>query len=152
LVPLTNVSFGITNGLFHQDDPGAADFGWTTRGDVTVTGGVAELTEGELRSSALMQPFFVPPDAEILRFTIFDAVLGSQLGKAPDAFQVALLDPHTLLPLAGTADGIDHTDALLNIQSDGTYYAGSRVTISGIAEAGGILGDGGPRRDPLHAF
>ena len=40
----------------------------------------------------------------------------------PDSFEVALLDPLTLTPLVNTDIGLTETDALLNIQNDGTTY------------------------------
>ncbi|MCH5373555.1 MAG: hypothetical protein JJ992_06230, partial [Planctomycetes bacterium] len=67
LVPLDGVTFGIRNGLFSQD---GGD--WTTRGSVMFKDGAALIEEGREYSSALMQPFFVPDDAQLLRFTIFD--------------------------------------------------------------------------------
>ena len=51
------------------------------------------------------------------------ATLGAAANRAPDAFEAALLDARTLKPLTQTAAGLTATDAFLNIQSDGTFFA-----------------------------
>src|SRR5205823_379103 len=108
-------------------------------GAVTVGGGVATLQEGDRINTALMQAFFVPAGATTLRFTIVSAALGANPGLPPDAFEVALLDAHTLQPLAGTV-AMSGTDALLNVQADGSYTVGAGVTIAHLQDNGGILG------------
>src|SRR5262249_45901060 len=133
-----------TNGAFDIANPAAPDFGWTTRGSVNIGGGVATLSEGGRVGTALMQPFFVPAGATTLRFTIVSATLGAGAGLPPDAFEAALLDARTLQPRAGVAS-LSGTDALLNIQHDGSYRTAPGVSILHLTENGGILGAGVPR-------
>ncbi len=80
-----------------------------------------------------------------MRFTVDAALLVSADGLPPDAFEVALLDANTLQPLTQTAAGLASTDAFLNVQSDGSYFASPEVTISNLGQNGGILGSAVPR-------
>jgi hypothetical protein len=55
-------------------------------------------------------------------------------GSGPqDAFEVALIDPATMTALTGVV-GLSGTDALLNIQADGTVLAAASVQISGLVD------------------
>src|SRR5262249_9522176 len=136
---LDHVSIGVTNGQFDDNDSTTSGFGWSTRGAVTVAGGAATLTEGGRVTTALMQPFFVPAGARVLRFTIESATLGATPGLPPDAFEAALLDPRTLQPVLGTPP-LSGSDALLNVQPDGSFTAASSVVIDNLKDNGGILG------------
>ncbi|MCA9140961.1 MAG: putative Ig domain-containing protein, partial [Planctomycetales bacterium] len=137
LIPTDNAQFGIQDGDFEM-----GGVGWTTRGDVNIDNGIAVLSEDTREFSGLLQSFFVPQDAKFLRFTILDFQLGSAEFHAPDAFEVSIVDPNTLQPLLGTANGLTDSDALLNVQSDGTIFTADGVTIYA---AGGIFGNGSPR-------
>ena len=90
------------------------------------------------------QTFTIPEDANNLQFTLVDVDLsnppllpGEGLGERsinpPDSFEVALLDPLTLTPLVNTDIGLTETDALLNIQNDGTTYFSNNVRIGGLS-------------------
>ncbi len=145
LAPLTNPGFGITNGDFAVSQPDAAGFGWTERGQVAVAGGGATLLDGGTVSTALTQAFFIPAGVTTLRFTLDSVLLASAAGLPPDAFEVALLHAQTLQPLTQTVAGLGSTDALLNVQSDGSYFVSPQVTISNVSQNGGILGSTVPR-------
>src|SRR5262249_12935086 len=142
--PINNPTFGITNGRFDVQ-PGQAGFGWSVRGQASVAGGAAVLEEDARVTTALTQPFFVPAGVTTLRFTIVSAALGAEAGQPPDAFEVALLNATTLQPLVGTAVGLTGTDAFLNAQSDGRFFAGPGVSVSGLGQGGTLVGPGGVR-------
>ena len=112
---------------------------------MTIASGLATLQEGGRVNTALTQPFFIPAGVTTLRFTIDSATLGDAPDRPPDAFEAALLDARTLQPLTQTAAGLADTDAFLNIQSDGTFFASPQVTIIGADQNGGLLGDNVPR-------
>ena len=145
LAPTTNPVFGITNGDFSVIDPTAPGFGWTTRGQVTVANGSATLLDGGPINTALTQAFLIPNGTTTLSFLIDSATLGESPNMPPDAFEVALLNARTLQPLTSTVTGLSDTDAFLNVQSDGTYFASPLVTIANLTQNGGILGDTMPR-------
>jgi YD repeat-containing protein len=145
LAPITNPGFGITNGDFSVTDPNNSGFGWTTRGQVTIASGEATLQEGGQVSTALTQAFFIPAGATTLSFLIDSATLAAAANRPPDAFEVALLDAKTLQPLTPAATGLADTDAFLNVQSDGTLFAGPGATVLNLDRNGGILGNTVPR-------
>ncbi|MGH3427009.1 MAG: Ig-like domain-containing protein, partial [Mycobacteriales bacterium] len=144
LVALNNVSIGVTNGQFTDSNPADPGFGWTTRGAVTVANGAATLTEGSHVTTALLQPFFVPAGAKVLRFTIDSTTLGAASGLPPDAFEAALLDPKTLQPVDGVVPQ-GGSDALLNVQADGTFTVAPSMQVLNLQDNGGILGSAVPR-------
>ena len=122
---------GITNGDFEQllDQ-------WNHRGTVQATqfttSTAVTLTEDSPILSQLSQTFVIPQDASqrYLTFDLLETTLGSTTHRPPDAFEVALLDATTLKPLVGTAIGLTNTDALLNLQSNGTLYLDDDVTVT----------------------
>ncbi|NEQ48475.1 MAG: PKD domain-containing protein [Leptolyngbya sp. SIOISBB] len=122
---------GITNGDFE-----ALLEQWHSRGAVATTqlptSTAVSLTEDSPLLSQLSQTFIVPEDLDqrFLTFDLIDTTLGSTEHRPPDAFEVALLDTLTLQPLVGTAIGLTHTDALLNLQADGTLYTDDDVTVT----------------------
>ena len=117
----------ITNGNFSGATPEAALTGWVAQGNVRVDGGVVTLGEsaGGQTSAVqaavqthLAQLFMLNPGDRALTFTIDARGLAAHpngIGPA-DAFEVALLDPNTEVPVLGTT-GLSHTDALLNVQA-----------------------------------
>ena len=124
----------VTTPLANGDFADAA--GWTAVGGAVVTDGVGRLAEDDRVLTALRQGFAVPAGAESLIFTIVTAALGTTADMPPDAFEVALLDPVTGASLLGALGGLDLSDAMLNLQADGTLYLAPGVTISGDPLAG----------------
>ena len=136
----------ITNGDFSISNPTTDNFGWNTRGANSIESGQAILTEDSPFLSNFTQTFTVPEDANNLQFTLVEIGLGSENASSappassaspafptpPDSFEVALLDPLTLTPLVNTDIGLTETDALLNIQNDGTTYFSNNVRIGGV--------------------
>ena len=137
---------GIINGDFSIADNTNNNLGWQNRGDSIIDNGQAVLTEDSPFLSNFTQTFTVPEDANNLQFTLVEIGLGSENASSappassaspafptpPDSFEVALLDPLTLTPLVNTDIGLTETDALLNIQNDGTTYFSNNVRISGV--------------------
>ena len=128
----TAVTGPLTNGAFSIADPAATGYGWTTAGGVRVEGGAAVLDESGDALARLLQNVTVPVGARALSFTILDADF-DPVGEGPqDAFEVALLDPESMGSMLGGI-GLTNTDALLNIQADGTVYKAAGVTVSGLS-------------------
>ncbi len=128
----------IVNGHFEQVDSGASDFGWVTRGMVDVSGQHAILGESPTQFASLKQSFVVPAGATSLTFLLESVSLFATAAEPVDTFEVALVDSATGLPLAGTAENLSQSDALLNLQPDGSVYFGRRVSIPGASVSGGI--------------
>ncbi|MBL7187982.1 MAG: tandem-95 repeat protein [Phycisphaerae bacterium] len=135
-VLIDDLAIGITNGTFGVSDENDPDFGWSVHGSGLVENGRAVLREGGSYFSGLSQMFIVPEGAQRLLFTIVSAGLGDSEGHPPDAFEVALLNADTMTSLAGTAGGLNNTDALLNIQPSGRTYFGSQVLVPGLNASG----------------
>ncbi|WP_353955672.1 putative Ig domain-containing protein [uncultured Sphingobium sp.] len=115
---------------FQNGDFGTAT-GWSPVGGGVVSGGVGVLAEDSRFLSSLNQKFVLPNGATEISFQIRSAVLGSNNALPPDAFEVALLDPVTGQSLLGDLDGLDLSDALLNLQADGSLYLAPGVTVTG---------------------
>ncbi|MCB1095299.1 MAG: Ig-like domain-containing protein [Verrucomicrobiae bacterium] len=130
---------GVRNGTFSEGQPGSEAFKWKQIGAVAYANGVATLSEGSLLFTDLSQTFVLPEGSKELRFTVSGLNLNSNAGGMlpPDAFEVALLDALDLTPVGGSLQGLDFTDALLNIQPDGTVRKSSRVTITGPTDGSG---------------
>jgi VCBS repeat-containing protein len=97
---------------------------WAVSGPVSpsvVTLNGVTLGEGSNRQASISQAFLVSPSDQFLSFTIKDELSRNANGPQ-DAFEVALLDAATGLPLLGTVP-ISKTDALLNRQFDGRFGA-----------------------------
>jgi hypothetical protein len=118
--------FAIENGDF------TSTTGWNLQGGTTISNGAATLTETSQKLAQLTQDLIIPAGAKRLQFTIKDnhLVLGDSSKTASDAFEVALLNSSTFKPLAGTSQGLNNTDSLLNIQANGTTYKSNKVTIT----------------------
>ncbi|MCE4540794.1 matrixin family metalloprotease [Pelomonas sp. P7] len=111
----TGVNVSLLNGSFGQSGtPNGA--GWTTQGDVSFTSDGATLGESGGRQARLLQGFAVGANDRLLSFTLAGPGLQANAGGPGDAFEVALLDADTGLPLAGHVD-LDGSDALLNRQT-----------------------------------
>ena len=125
----------VVNGQFETVDPADPDFGWTTLGAATVAGGVGRLEEDATYNSGFSQAVEIPAEATALRFTV-TADFGSTPGEIGDAFEFALIDAHTAMPLMGSAMGLTRTDAAVNVQSDGTTYLSPLASVdAGIVSA-----------------
>lgn len=117
---LLNGTFTAVNNLPESD-------GWATLGKVDFANGAATLKEVATSQTRLNQVFVVNPRDRFLSFTIAGSVLDNVTGAPDDAFEVALLDANTGQSLAG-AFSLTHSDAMLNLQADGTETAASSVT------------------------
>jgi hypothetical protein len=129
--PLTAILLAdITNGNFTETNTTKPEFGWTTRGAVTILNQEAVLTEDSPFNSNFSQSFIIPEGAKYLQFTLKNTTLGTNTPTSPgDAFEVALLNANTKQSLLNTVTGLTQTDSLLNIQNDGTAYTSSKVTL-----------------------
>jgi VCBS repeat-containing protein len=121
----------IVNGDFAVSDPASPLFGWETSGSATVEGGRGVLAENSPIAPRFMQSFSLPEDARFLIFTIEDARFDPAGNGPQDAFEVALLDPATMLSRLGGI-GLTDTDALLNLQADGSAYYAQGVYVRGL--------------------
>jgi PKD repeat protein len=122
----------LTNPAFLVTDPAAPQFGWETRGAVSVIDGAAILREDDRVLTRLAQTFTIPQGAKSLRFTIVSAGLTARDPlQPPDAFEVALLDASTYASLVGTAVGLSNTDSFMNLQPKGEVYVAPKVTLPG---------------------
>ncbi|MCA9186472.1 MAG: PKD domain-containing protein, partial [Planctomycetales bacterium] len=127
---------GPLNGTFGQSDPHHPDFGWHTIGNAAVDEGRGVLTEQGSFNAEFAQSFIVPADAMELRFTVISATLGKTALNPGDAFEVALLDAETMAPLSSIVDQLDRSDALINLQYDGTVFYSDLVSSLGLPESG----------------
>ncbi|EAZ91245.1 VCBS [Crocosphaera chwakensis CCY0110] len=130
LLTSTPLLAAIANGNFNISDPYHPNFGWKTRGATTILNGQALLTEGSPFLSNLSQTFIIPEGAKTLQFTLVDAQLGTTQSFPSDAFEVALLDAHSLTSLVDTIDELSFTDAFFNLQNTGTTYLGNDIQLT----------------------
>ena len=137
--PESEPPIGIVNGVFSVADSSHSGFGWDIVGDGSVTDGRYQLVENGTYHSGISQSFVVPAGAQSLRFTIVAADLQIDPGAPPDAFEVALLDHSTGLPLVSTLDGLATSDALLNLQSSSKLFTGPNTGVPGITASGDSL-------------
>ncbi|MBC3936228.1 cadherin-like domain-containing protein [Undibacterium sp. CY7W] len=106
---------------------------WQTLGDVRSNNTTVTLGESNQANAHLTQSFAVKQGDRYLSFTVANNGMqsngvdedGNETGP-DDAFEVALLNANTGASEAGT-DGLTHSDAILNIQSDGTEHKSSSV-------------------------
>ncbi|MFN8893229.1 MAG: Ig-like domain-containing protein, partial [Betaproteobacteria bacterium] len=103
--------------------------GWSSLGPVEVQGGQARLGESADRHARLAQAFVLQASDRTLSFTLAANGLVSNASGPRDAFEVALLDALTGAPLLGSAGrvSLSRSDALLNLQSDGTERLAASV-------------------------
>ncbi len=101
---------------------------WATQGQVSLaSGGGAILQEGAASQTRLNQVFTINERDRFLSFTLAGTALDDVHGGPDDAFEVALLEADTGRSLIG-ALSLSHTDALLNLQANGTETAAANVT------------------------
>ncbi len=106
---------------------------WQTLGDVRSNNATITLGESNQANAHLTQSFAVKQGDRYLSFTVANNGMqsngvdedGSESGP-DDAFEVALLNANTGASVVGT-DGLTLSDAILNIQSDGTEHKASSV-------------------------
>ena len=108
---------GVVNPTLMDGDFGSLN-GWLTRGDVSVADNTVTLTESPTAQTQLLQGFMLGENDRVLSFTITAQNLIRNASGPGDAFEVALLDANTGLPVVGAID-LTRSDALLNIQTDG---------------------------------
>ena len=129
----------ILNGNFAISDPASPAFGYILLGNANVTGGQGILNEGSTTQSEISQTFTIDPGVTKLVFTIAANNLTTNgAGVAPDAFEVALLDPATMRPLVGPPSGLANTDSFLNIQQTGQVFFAPGVTVPGASASGQV--------------
>lgn len=105
----------------------AGNSGWSTTGTVAFANSAALLTESATAQTRLNQLFVVGANDRYLRFTLDDIALDDVNNAPDDAFEVALIDVNSGLSLLG-GTGLTRSDALLNLQADGTEHLASSVT------------------------
>ncbi len=110
---------GILNGDFSSEN------GWNTRGQVILSQ-KAILKEGPNYLSHLSQTFTIPQGVKALQIDLLTTKLGATKLAPPDALEIALLNAQTLTPLTSTIP-LSHSDALFNLQADGTLYTSTQV-------------------------
>src|SRR5262249_26173666 len=98
--------------------------------------GQAVLNEDGRVFTGFSQTFVVPAGATTLRFILTSVHFGANGPNPPDAFEAALLDAVTGLPLLGPTSGLSNTDAFFHLQPDGQVFFGPGVTVSGPATSG----------------
>lgn len=112
---------------------------WQTAGNVSTdnNNGTITLAENSQANAHLSQSFAVKQGDRYLSFTVANNDLHSngidedgnesmQYAGPNDAFEVALLNANSGLTVAGT-DGLSRSDAILNIQTDGTEHQAASV-------------------------
>jgi len=137
--PATTAPKALVNGSFAAADATLPDFGWTLTGEASVQSGALKLTEGDRAGSRATQEFTVPQNARALRFTVKSANFAENHASPDDAFEFALIGPDGK-PVS--ANGLIKSDASLNIQSDGTVFASSRIRLAGVGQDGRVPADG----------
>ncbi|HMV69683.1 MAG TPA: cadherin-like domain-containing protein, partial [Myxococcota bacterium] len=100
---------------------------WSTTGDITFAPGAATLQETATTQTRLDQVFVLGEDDRFLSFTLSGLARHAAADGPGDAFEVALLDAGTGLSLLGPT-GLTHSDAFLNLQTDGREYQAGGVT------------------------
>ena len=121
------------NGDFSVSDPASNEFGWEITGNVVVEDGRALLGEQVSFNTQLQQGFEKSSDHDFIRFTIHSALLNATENAPGDAFEVALLDAATAESVLPPIPEWNMTsDALLNIQHDGTLSVADGVTLHGV--------------------
>ncbi|RUY54594.1 tandem-95 repeat protein, partial [Mesorhizobium sp. M7A.F.Ca.CA.001.13.2.1] len=126
----------IINGSFGVSDANTS--GWIVTGGAGIGSGVLTLNESDRSGARASQEFSIPQNALALRFTIKGARFGDRSQGPGDAFEFALIGSDGK-PIA--ADGLSKTDAALNIQSDGTVFASSRIRLTGLDQNGKLPPD-----------
>lgn len=130
---------GLLNGDFGISDPGDPGFGYTLRGGASISGGQGVLAESGATQPGIAQTFTIAPGTTALRFSIIAADLAANGSLDPiDAFEVALLDAGTGLPLVGPPVNLPNTDSLLNLQQNGEVYHAPGVTVPGAGGSGQV--------------
>jgi hypothetical protein len=137
-IPATNAQLGNADFSFGPSDAG---FAWDSVGTVSQTNGVVRLEEDSRYFSGLSQAFVKQGSSRTLSITIDGIALGRQDGLPPDAFEVALLRGASGRSAFASPDGLPGSDAIVNIQADGTIYFASGVVVSGVGVSGGRIVD-----------
>ncbi len=115
------------NAQFENTDFNSSD-GWITTGEVEFNNGSATLKEVADSHTRLNQLFVVGEHDRYLSFRVDGLALSNEGIGPDDAFEVALLNALTGETILG-GTGLTKSDAILNLQADGTEYAGAAVTV-----------------------
>ncbi|MFA6445496.1 MAG: matrixin family metalloprotease [Sterolibacterium sp.] len=141
-VPAPVVRFEIASNPTLTDPKLQTGTGWETQGNVSIGNGAAILSETSTSQTRLNQVFIVGEHDRYLSFTVAgigldapkEVPLGDDQANGPDdAFEVGLLDGNSGASLAGTI-GLTHSDALLNLQADGSEFVGQGITSTANAD------------------
>jgi hypothetical protein len=119
----------LTNGAF----AGGSLDAWEHVGTISATpNGVVTLGESATQQVYLAQAFKINAGDRLLSFTLVEHDLRVNESGPSDAFEVALLNADTGLPAIGQVVGLSHSDALVNLQTDGTerMAAGVRKVVN----------------------
>jgi len=101
--------------------------GWSTSGEVVFVPGSATLKETASSQTRLNQAFVLGTNDRTLSFTLADIALDDLDAAPDDAFEVALIDASSGLSLLG-GTGLTGSDAILNLQADGSEHTAAGVT------------------------
>ncbi|EXI89917.1 MAG: putative chitinase [Candidatus Accumulibacter regalis] len=108
---------------------------WSTSGEVVFTQGAATLREAASSQTRLNQAFVVGANDGTLSFTLADIALDDVDAAPDDAFEVALIDASTGQSLMG-GSGLANSDAIFNLQADGSEHRAAGVTTLHNADGG----------------
>ncbi len=126
-----SVSIQGNSGLGDPVDP------WSLTGNATVSDTTLRLDEHSQLISGAQRTYTLDPSKNSFQFQLHNLFLNENgPDQAPDAFEVALRSGSTFVNRVAALGG---TDALLNIQADGRYYAGPGVTVVGTELRSGVL-------------
>jgi hypothetical protein len=128
-------STGIVNGDFNVSNPSDNGFGWSIVGQASVEDQRANIFETTTLVSDLAQSFVIPPGMSQLRFTLSGIQLSTNGNSMlpGDAIEVALLEVNDGQRLFSPMTGLSDSDAILNIQPDGTVFFAPQVSIEGVS-------------------
>ncbi|MGP1665088.1 MAG: Ig-like domain-containing protein, partial [Rhodanobacter sp.] len=132
-IPAPAVQFEIAANPTLTDPKLQTGTGWETQGSVSIGNGAAILAETSTSQTRLNQVFIVGEHDRYLSFTVAGIGLDDQANGPDDAFEAGLLDANSGASLAGTI-GLTHSDALLNLQADGSEFVGQGITSTANAD------------------
>jgi hypothetical protein len=109
------VNTTLTNGDFGSD----GTTGWVAEDNIALGTDSVTLNESPTRQTHLAQGFMVGATDRVLSFTVDAHDMARNTAGPNDAFEAALLNANTGLPVTNTV-ALSRSDALLNIQANGT--------------------------------
>ncbi len=139
-----NNNAGSQDPILVQSNPGLGEptNTWAFRGNGQLDGSDILLSEHQLLVSNATRTYALNPSKNSFKFEIRDLLLRDNgTEQPPDAFEVALTTQASggNKSFFSRISSLSKTDGLLNIQRDGTYYAGSGITVAGTVLTNGKL-------------